>query len=144
MVYDIWYMYIQWTLVLANMVFNKFLLVIYRRKSLGLFIFDYEKSNTNPWSNERRFSRILHYIEQKYRFPPQIMDLANSIIFLSFEVYLQLLRCSSKFELKKFSFKCLAIWNYFVVTMTMQLYYNCILWKMTGLKRKRLSLSNKY
>ena len=59
------------------------------------------------------------------------MDLANSIIFLSFEVYLQLLnhwnlsnfrfaRSSSKFELKAFSFKCLVVSNYVVVTL--QLY----------------------
>ena len=96
------------------------------------------------------------WYQTKYWFPYQtkvlvsssnfIMDLANSFIFSSFQVYLQLLNCwnlsisdvcsSSKFEFKTFLFKYLAVSNYIAVRVTLQLHYSCILWKVASLKRK--------
>ena len=64
------YFYVQVALVLINEnIFNEFQVTVYRKKSLGPFIFDYEKSHTKPWFNKHCFKEFPQYMEQKYRFP---------------------------------------------------------------------------
>ena len=41
---------------------------LYRTKSLGFFVFDYENSHIKPQFNERHFQRISYHNEQKHWF----------------------------------------------------------------------------
>ena len=70
------------------------------------------------------------------------MDSANSLIFFSFEICLIPDTCrSSKCEFKTFSFKCLAISNYIVVTLQLYFVENCKFKEENILKNIKQSLS---
>ena len=94
---------VQWTVNPRFNKLNEFLNI--SNKSLGPFIFDDKNSHKKPRFNKHRFWRIHHDIELKYWLTYRtkilassanfIMDLASSIIFLNFQVYLQLLNCWS-------------------------------------------------
>ena len=138
----------QWTLVSANKVFNEFLVIlnkISRSLHFWLWKLSYKTSIERAplLTNSSIYRTNILVSSSKF-----IMDSTNSIIIWRFEVYLQLLNHWNLSEFPMHAFVRNLNSNHFhsnakSFQITLQLHCNCILWKMTSLKRKRLSLSEK-
>ena len=82
---------LQWTFVLSNMIFNEFLAIL-NKISWSLHFLLWKLSyKTLVWRTPLLTNSLFYRTKILASFSNCIIDLANSIIFWSFKVYLQLL-----------------------------------------------------
>ena len=130
-------------LVLTSKVFNEFL-VILSKISRSLHFWLWKTIERAPLlTNSTIHGTNILVSSSKF-----IMDLTNSIIILSFEVYLQLLNYWNLSEFPMHAVVRNSNSKHFrsntkSFQITLQLHCSCILSKITSLKRNRLSLSEK-
>ena len=124
--------YLQWTLVLTNIVFNEFLET--SNQSLRSLIFDYENSLTNLFTSNKFLItsnknigclvKFYYGFSEQYRiFELQsLFAIFESLKFVKFPIH-----AISKFKFKTFPFKHFVVSNQIAVTVTLQLHYSCVL-----------------
>ena len=124
--------YLQWTLVLTNIVFNESLEI--SNQSLGSLIFDYENFHTNLVTSNKFLITsnknigflvtFYHGFSEQYRiFELQsLFAIFESLKFVKFPIH-----AISKFKFKTFPFKHFVVSNQIAVTVTLQLHYSCVL-----------------
>ena len=124
--------YLQWTLVLTNIVFNESLEI--SNQSLGSLIFDYENFHTNLVTSNKFLITsnknigflvtFYHGFSEQYRiFELQsLFAIFESLKFVKFPIH-----AISKFKFKTFPFKHFIVSNQIAVTVTLQLHYSCVL-----------------
>ena len=124
--------YLQWTLVLTNIVFNESLEI--SNQSLGSLIFDYENFHTNLVTSNKFLITsnknigflvtFYHGFSEQYRiFELQsLFAIFESLKFVKFSIH-----AISKFKFKTFPFKHFIVSNQIAVTVTLQLHYSCVL-----------------
>ena len=124
--------YLQWTLVLTNIVFNEFLEI--SNQSLGSLIFDYENFHTNLVTSNKFLITsnknigflvtFYHGFSEQYRiFELQsLFAIFESLKFVKFPIH-----AISKFKFKTFPFKHFIVSNQIAVTVILQLHYSCVL-----------------
>ena len=124
--------YLQWILVLTNIVFNESLEI--SNQSLGSLIFDYENFHTNLVTSNKFLITsnknigflvtFYHGFSEQYRiFELQsLFAIFESLKFVKFPIH-----AISKFKFKTFPFKHFVVSNQIAVTVTLQLHYSCVL-----------------
>ena len=124
--------YLQWTLVLTNIVFHESLEI--SNQSLGSLIFDYENFHTNLVTSNKFLITsnknigflvtFYHGFSEQYRiFELQsLFAIFESLKFVKFPIH-----AISKFKFKTFPFKHFVVSNQIAVTVTLQLHYSCVL-----------------
>ena len=124
--------YLQWTLVLTNIVFHESLEI--SNQSLGSLIFDYENFHTNLVTSNKFLITsnknigflvtFYHGFSEQYRiFELQsLFAIFESLKFVKFSIH-----AISKFKFKTFPFKHFIVSNQIAVTVTLQLHYSCVL-----------------
>ena len=124
--------YLQWTLVLTNIVFHESLEI--SNQSLGSLIFDYENFHTNLVTSNKFLITsnknigflvtFYHGFSEQYRiFELQsLFAIFESLKFVKFPIH-----AIAKFKFKTFLFKYFVVSNQIAVTVTLQLHYSCVL-----------------